>query len=82
MEHFEFLLKMKKTVWTHLVKGLYQDNITNAIDEKCLGDWNIPKFAGVQALHHKVITGDFFNITMDEHKNVVNDIIEMVWQNN
>jgi len=81
MEHFEFLLKMKKTVWTHLVKGIYQDNITNPIDEKCLGDWNIQKFDGVKALHHKVITGDFFNISMDEHKNVANDIIEMVHLN-
>ena len=32
MEHMEFLLKMKKTVWKNLVKGIYQDNITNPID--------------------------------------------------
>lgn len=81
MEHFEFLNAIFRTVWTNLVKGIYNDRITTPVSDKCFGQQNLAKFDGVKALHHKIITGDFFNISMAEHQKVANDIIEMLWTN-
>lgn len=37
------------------------------------------KFDKIRTLHHKIITGDFFSITIEEHKAAINDVIEAVW---
>jgi hypothetical protein len=81
MEHFEFLNAIGKTVWTHLVKGIYNDRISTPVSDKCFGQQNLEKFDEMQKLHHKFLSGDFFNMSMAEHQKVATDVIEMAWTN-
>jgi len=73
------MLNIKRSVYVNTVRGFYQDKIDNDISEKCLNNDIMSKFEGIKTLHHKVITGDFFNITIDEHKAAINDMIEAIW---
>jgi hypothetical protein len=79
MEQWEYMLNIKRSVYVNGVRGFYQDKIVNDISDKCMSNDIMTKFDGIKALHHKIITGDFFEITMDEHKSAINDMIEAVW---
>ena len=79
MEQWEYMLNIKRSVYVNGVRGFYQDKIENDISDKCMSNDIMAKFDGIKALHHKIITGDFFAISMDEHKSAINDVIEAVW---
>jgi len=79
MEQWTYMLNIKRSVYVNGVRGFYQDKIVNDISEKCMSNDIMPKFDGIKALHHKIITGDFFAISLDEHKSALNDVIEAVW---
>ena len=79
MEQWEYMLAIKRSVYINGVRGFYQDKIVNDISDKCMSKDIMTKFDGVKALHHKLIEGDFFNITIEEHKAAINDVIEAVW---
>ena len=79
MEQWTYMLNIKRSVYVNGVRGFYQDKVVNDISEKCMSNDIMSKFDGIKALHHKIITGDFFAISLDEHKSAINDVIEAVW---
>ena len=79
MEQWEYMLNIKRSVYVNGVRGFYQDRIVNDISEKCMSNDIMSKFDGIKALHHKIITGDFFDITIEEHKSAINNMIEAMW---
>jgi len=79
MEQWTYMLNIKRSVYVNGVRGFYQDKVVNDISEKCMSNDIMTKFDGIRALHHKIVTGDFFAISLDEHKSAINDVIEAVW---
>lgn len=80
MGHEEFLVTLQRTVYTSFVEGMYSDQVPRFSD-KCFGDHNLETIKSVHAFKHKVIELDIFNLSMDEAKQVANDVIEMIWSN-
>jgi len=46
-----------------------------------MGDKQIQSLKNINAFKHKLIEGDFFNITINEALKIANDHIEAIWYN-
>jgi hypothetical protein len=79
MEQWTYMLNIPRSGDVNGVRGFYQDRITNDISEKCMNNDIMKKFDGLRTIHHKLIQGDFFAISIEEHKNAINDVIEAIW---
>ena len=79
MDDTEFMRKMWGGMYKSSMKGLYRSS-TDIISDECLGDWMNDSFTGFFAMIEK-FQSDPFSITIDEAKNVMDDIIDMKYKN-
>jgi hypothetical protein len=72
--------KFKQAIYTNVIQGFYQDRIENEVSDKCFDVSSLKKLDGIFAIGEKLRTGDFFAITLEEHKAAVDNVIELIYQ--